>query len=158
MVRSRPLAKRCSPNDPRTPLLFLLSIPPLVLTRFSIELIHIFLFQSVSSKVLGQTLHSFSYNFVFPQQLTNHPSQIWRSDPSRGYTWLALSNDSTCSHQLDTHSAGEIFKGRSSEDAKGLFHVWGTGASWIGEGFESSLGILKQTIIVSCVNTGPEQQ
>jgi len=31
---------------------------------------------------------------------------IWRSDPSRGYTWLALSNDSTCSHQLDTHSAG----------------------------------------------------
>ena len=121
VVRSRPLAKRCSPNDPRTPLLFLLSIPPLVLTRFSIELIHIFLFQSVSSKVLGQTLHSFSYNFVFPQQLTNHPSQIWRSDPSRGYTWLALSNDSTCSHQLDTHSAGEIFK---------------------------------QTIIVSCVNTG----
>ena len=36
-----------------------------------------------------------------------HPTQIWRSDPSRGYTWLALSNDSTCSHQLDTHSAGQ---------------------------------------------------
>lgn len=31
---------------------------------------------------------------------------IYKEDLSRGYTWLALSNDSTCTHQLDSHSAG----------------------------------------------------
>jgi len=31
---------------------------------------------------------------------------IFKSDLSRGYTWLALSNDSTCTHQLFSHSAG----------------------------------------------------
>jgi len=31
---------------------------------------------------------------------------IYKEDQARGYTWLALSNDSTCTHQLDSHSAG----------------------------------------------------
>jgi len=31
---------------------------------------------------------------------------IYKEDLSRGYTWMALSNDSTCTNQLDSHSAG----------------------------------------------------
>ena len=34
------------------------------------------------------------------------PFQIYKADLARGYTWMALSNDSTCTHQLDSHSAG----------------------------------------------------
>jgi len=31
---------------------------------------------------------------------------IFKEDLSRGYTWMAMSNDSTCTNQLDSHSAG----------------------------------------------------
>ena len=113
------------------------------------ELLLIFLFQSVSSKVHGQTLGPYSYYFLFRQQFTTHPSQIWRSDPSRGYTWLALSNDSTCSHQLDTHSAGEnqLDIHSAGESIKGG-EVLG-----MSRGFAVSLGFSNRQL-VSYVNTG----
>ena len=55
-----------------------------------------------------------------------YPTQIWKSDPSRGYTWLALSNDSTCSHQLDTHSAGQHQNGGILGMSGGCHGIWGS--------------------------------